>query len=137
MEKQLLLLAEREEKQELKAEKIIQELKAEVERQRQEIEALREGMQRATEKHPLARVLDDSQIAALQIRLSSLHDAQLLTDEEVCTVEDIIADCVQVMASGAFVGDNVVAEVVKIVALSERIQTDLSFARQLKRKCRS
>ena len=51
-------------------------------------------------------------------------------------MEDIIADCVEVMAGGSFVGEAVVGEIVKIVALGEQINSDSSFARQLRRKCR-
>jgi hypothetical protein len=50
-------------------------------------------------------------------------------------VEDIVADCVEVMSTGGFVGGPVIGEVVKMVALSERIVGDMSFARQLRRKC--
>jgi len=50
-------------------------------------------------------------------------------------VEDVVADCVEVMSTGGFVGDPLIGEVVKMVALSERIVGDMSFARQLRRKC--
>eukprot|EP01043_Picozoa_sp_COSAG02_P015594 COSAG02_NODE_667_length_18713_cov_17.795262_18_plen_59_part_00 len=53
------------------------------------------------------------------------------------TIEDAVADCVEIMATGSFVVDGAVAEVVKIVALGERIASDMSFARQLRRKCHS
>ena len=53
------------------------------------------------------------------------------------TIEDVVADCVEIMATGSFVVDGAVAEVVKIVALGERIASDMSFARQLRRKCHS
>ena len=147
LERQQLAMADRDEKHELRAEKALHELKAEMERQRKDahavqaemaaqIEGLREDARRAADRHPLADVLSEEQLAALQVRLQSLHEGQLLTDEENFTVEDIIADCVEVMAAGSYVGGAVVAEVVKIVALSERIHADGSFARQLRRKCR-
>jgi hypothetical protein len=41
-----------------------------------------------------------------------------------------------VLSTGSFIVDGAVAEVVKIVALAEKIDSDLSFARQLRRKCR-
>ncbi len=147
--KQQQLMAEREAQQEAKAEKYIQALKVEMERDRQEakttqadmaaqIEALRDELNRAKETlaHPLAQVLSDSQIAALQARVQALHDAKLLTDEETFNLEDTVADCVEVMASGArFVAHTVVSQVVKMVALNERIEADAAFARQLRRKC--
>jgi hypothetical protein len=103
----------------------------------QQIDALREEARRAAEKGPLTGVVTEEQLTALQTRLTSLHEASQLTDEELFVVEDILADCVEVMASGSFVGDAaVVGEVAKIVALNERIVGDLSFARQLRRKCR-
>lgn len=101
----------------------------------QQIDALREQARRGAEKGPLADVVSDEQLVALQDRLTALHEASQLTDDELFVVEDIIADCVEVMAAGSFVGDAaVVGEVAKIVALNERIKVDLSFARQLRRK---
>ena len=57
-----------------------------------------------------------------------------MADDEHGVVEDAIADCIGVMAVGSFVGDATVSKVVQIVALSERMPSDTSFARQLKRK---
>jgi multidrug efflux pump subunit AcrA (membrane-fusion protein) len=101
-----------------------------------QVEALKEEARRAVSRHPLSGVLTEEQLLALQTRAQQLHEAQLLTDEENFTVEDIISDCIEVLATGSFVGDVVVSEVIKIVALSERIPSDMSFARQLRRKCR-
>lgn len=101
----------------------------------QQIDALREEARRAAEKGPLAHVVSDEQLAALQSRLTTLHEASQLTDDELFIVEDIIADCVEVMTARSFVGNAaIVGEVAKIVALNERIKGDLSFARQLRRK---
>jgi hypothetical protein len=133
---------------EAKAEMLRKEAKVELEAERQaarlvqsemaaEIAALRDEAKRAIEKPPLAGVLDEEQLMSLQERLQALYKAKLLTDEELFTIEDVLADCVEVMSGGgSCVGIAVVGEVVKIVALSERIGSDASFARQLRRKCR-
>ena len=82
------------------------------------------------------------QLAALQARLEALRVAELLADEEVEPVEDFIADFVELRASMGTVtletahASEAVGNVVKLVALSEGIEVDRSFARQLRRKLR-
>ena len=70
---------------------------------------------------------------ALQARLLSLQDAQLITEEELYALEDRCADCIEVMATEAATHP-AVDRVVKMVQLSERMKVDESFARQLRRK---
>ena len=76
------------------------------------------------------------QIMALQERVVALHDAQLLADEEHGVVEDSIADCIDLLATGSIADSAMVIQsrVAQIVTLSEHMQNDASFARQLKRK---
>ena len=64
-----------------------------------------------------------------------LHATQLLTKAELGRVEDAIADAIAAMevrpelpASDSYVG-----AVLKLLALSEKIVGDVSFARQLRR----
>jgi hypothetical protein len=77
--------------------------------------------------------ISDEQLAALQARLQSLHAAKLLTDDELYSIEDTIADCVEVKST-APVTMPAVDQVLKILSLSESIAADGSLARQLRRK---
>ena len=76
------------------------------------------------------RRVSAEQIDALQHRLHSLLETGMLEEETFCACEDTIADNVQAMALGSAATD----ELVRIVALSERFATDVSLARQLRRK---
>jgi hypothetical protein len=80
-----------------------------------------------------SEVISEAQLATLQSRLQALRDAQLLTEDEVYTVEDAVADCVELMPATASTVP-AVDNMVRIIALSERITADGSFARQLRRK---
>jgi hypothetical protein len=121
---------------EAKAAKAVDTVKTELAAMTAQVEALREEARNAATRHPLADVLSQKQLLSLQMRAEKLHDTQLLSEEEHLVIEDVIADCIEALAAGPFVGDAVVAEVIKIVALSERIPSDMAFARQLRRKCK-
>ena len=77
--------------------------------------------------------ISDEQLAALQARLQSLHTARLLTDDELYSIEDTIADCVEVRST-APVTAPAVGQVLKMLSLSESIAVDGSLAGQLRRK---
>ena len=103
-----------------------QEMKAEMERQRKEIEQLR--------KPQMARdAVSEDQLQALQLRLESLLEAQLLTDVEVESLEDTVVDCIEVLPTG-FASDRGVDKVVKMILVSEKLANDKTLARQLRRK---
>lgn len=90
---------------------------------RQENDRLRKELQRAR--------ADDTfreQVIALQLRLSTLHAAKSLSDDDLAGLEDIIAD-----ALGHCDSSNRPA-VVHMVALSTGMAKDDSLARQLRRK---
>ena len=75
-------------------------------------------------------------MAALQSRVEALHAAhaaQLLADEELHSLEDIIADGCEATAADGEGGDDRVT-VGKMIALSERMAADGAFSRQLRRK---
>ena len=125
---EVLLTREDQIRQEAKAERA--EMKASMEAKLQQ---LREEME------PRAAVSAE-QIAALQVRLEALHDAELLSEEILISIEDTIADFVELTSlmdavtletvhSNAGVG-----KLIKLVALSSNIAADGSFARQLRRK---
>jgi hypothetical protein len=73
------------------------------------------------------------QMEALQSCLQQMHAAQLLSEEAMYGLEDQIADCIEVMGSAATT-DRDVDKVVRMIALSEGMAADGSFARQLRRK---
>ena len=70
------------------------------------------------------------------------HAAQLLSDDEFFVLEDLCADIVELESSlpgGQLTMEMVqtnplAAKACKISALSQRLESDLSFARQLRRK---
>ena len=153
---------ERDDRAEAKAEKARQEAKAEkaelkaemaarVEQQRQEMAAKTEEMQalldqqvRETERVRMetekrlsaSEAISDEQLEALQSRLTALHAAKLLTDEENDTVEDYAIDWLELVAKAPMttVENPVVDKVRTMIVLSEKVPSDRSFARQLRRK---
>ena len=117
--------------------KIRQEAKAE----KAEIGAKMEAkLQKMREDMAPKEAVPEAQIAALQARLAALHDAQLLSDEELFSVEDAIADFVELTSLMGVITREVahtsavVGKLIKLVALSGRITADGAFARQVRRK---
>ena len=78
------------------------------------------------------------QLAALQRRLEALHSAQLLSEEELYTLEDLCADYLALKPSVTvgFTPEliSVAATLSKLISLSEGMAADGSFARQARRK---
>eukprot|EP01047_Picozoa_sp_COSAG01_P023053 COSAG01_NODE_1389_length_10493_cov_12.367414_3_plen_315_part_00 len=85
--------------------------------------------------------ISEQQTTALQVRLKTLHDAELLSDDECCVLEDAIADWLGLEASMGVVTREVahahesVGKLLVAVALSERMADDRIFSRQVRRKC--
>ena len=75
----------------------------------------------------------DEQLEAFQERLQSLHSAKLLTEDELCNLEDTIADCIEVCPT-ADVEERTVDKTLRMLRLSEKMKVDSSLARQLRRK---
>ena len=125
---------------------MVERLQAKLDMQQQEIDKLREenvqariqAAVRAAEKPQDA--VSDEQLAALQERLEGLHEAQLLTDDELFVLEDLCADFVELQSTVGSVASRQamtlgpVAELHKLVVLSEKIPGAAAFARQVKRK---
>ncbi len=112
----------REERQEEKMErqKFESNLKAELERSKEEMKEALEFSLRAKQQH-----LRDGELAILLARLETLHEAQLLGDDELHAVEDAIADSEEATD---------VDVVSKLIALSKKMRSDRAFARQLTRR---
>jgi hypothetical protein len=77
--------------QEAKLDALRTELEAKAQAEREELR--HEMAELRAEMKPVAAI-SEQQIAALQARLEAAHAAQLLTDEELFTLEDLIADWV-------------------------------------------
>ena len=78
-------------------------------------------------------MIDGDQITALQSRLQSLHEAKLLTEDEMFFLEDAIVDCVEVLPT-ACASLPEVQKVKKMMLISSQVGSDSALARQLRRK---
>ena len=81
--------------------------------------------------------VSEGQLELLQTRLDALHQAKLLTDDEIAALEDCVADYIECRSSlnpaAAEIGAT--AETLKkMVGLSEGMGKDRMLARQLRRK---
>jgi hypothetical protein len=135
----------------------LQEQRQETERQRQEAERLREDafqsklreqalrqteqqrqeIQQVREVASARSCVSESQLELLQTRLDALHQAKLLTDDEIAALEDCVADYIDCRSSLNPVAAEIGAaaeKVKKMVGLSEGIGKDGMLARQLRRK---
>jgi hypothetical protein len=132
LEQQHGIIERRMEKQQGKMEQLQEKLQATVEIQWQQAEAVK-----VREIASAMGCVSESQLEVLQTRLDALHQAKLLTDEEMGILEDSVADYMECRSSlnPAATEIGVVAETVKkMVGLSEAIRKDGMLARQLRRK---
>ena len=116
----------------------------ETERRRQEnekdteakLEAQRKQADEAREEakpQPACEAIAEEDLRGLGGRLTAMHAAKSLTDEQLWSMEDIVADCAVVLASAA-VTDSAVDKVLQMLRLSASIEADGSLARQLRRR---
>ena len=113
-----------------------------MERQRQELEE-----HLAKVATPPTEAVSEEALALLQARLESLHSAKLLSDAELYSLEDAVADFVELKASMA--GQPITQAMIyaplarscctasklhKLVNLSASMVGDAAFARQIRRK---
>ena len=79
-------------------------------------------------------------LKALEARLEALHAAQLLTDEELFSLEDCLADYLELKATYSVVTTEMLhanaeaVKLLKLIVLSEGLAKDAAFARQARRK---
>ena len=89
--------------------------------------------------------ISSEQLAALQGRLETLHEAKLLSEEELFALEDLCADATELQLTVGAVTKEMIfsapgpafeaaTKVHKLVGLSEQFAGDAAFARQAKRK---
>lgn len=90
----------------------------------------------AARPQAVAQCVDEEQLGALQSRLQSMHEAKLLTDEEMLSAEDATIDCIELMTKAPTTPatDATVDRAATMVLLSEKVVADSSFARQLRRR---
>ena len=79
----------------IEKEKLRQDMETKTDLLRQEMAKLRKEMKPVQPKEAILQ----GQLVALQTRLESLHATQLLTDEELHTLEDMVADYLELKAS--------------------------------------
>ena len=76
--------------------------------------------------------ISDERLDALQARMQTLREGQLLTDTQVYAAEDATADCIGAMLSpGTTIAHPAVDKVHKMISLCQRMKADGAFARQL------
>ena len=73
----------------------------------------------------LEHMTTEQQLPALQARIEALHAAKLLSDDELFSIEDLIAD-LEVGSEDTRVG--------QLITLSSRMAGDAAFSRQIRRK---
>eukprot|EP01048_Picozoa_sp_COSAG05_P013046 COSAG05_NODE_1353_length_5111_cov_5.861931_3_plen_133_part_00 len=113
---------------------LLREERETAERQRHEMETKLDEQRRVASA---MSCVSEAQLELLQTRLGALHQAKLLSDDEIGALEDCIVDYIDYRSSlnpaAAEIG--VAAEKVKkMVGLSERMVKDGMLARQLRRK---
>jgi hypothetical protein len=110
---------------------------ARFEQQRQEIEKMREAASVKAEAQVVKSCVSEAQLEALQTRLDALHEAKLLTDDEVFKLEDCVAEFIECRSSLTVAVAEIGAaaeQVKKLVGLSEGVAKDGMLARQLRRR---
>ena len=111
-----------------------QEYEAKIAAQRQEYEAKIEAQRQEYEAKNCA---SNVQLERLQDRFNTLHQAKLLSDDEMFALQDKVVDFIECRMSVTVVSENVgaLAETVKkLVGVCEGVSNDTMLARQLRRK---
>ena len=128
------------EKQREESEAKLEEQRRHTERQRQESEAKAERLRLEMEKRlhdtkprRATEAIAEGRLEALQARLQTLHEAKLLSEDDLSRLEDTIADCIEVLPT-ADEHERSVERTVRMSQLSEKMAVDASLARQLRRK---
>ena len=91
----------------------------------------------------VTEAIPEAKLVALQKRISALHTAQLLTDDEVSTLEDLVGDWSEAKGGGGVMtlemlpthpACAVASTLLKLIGVSEGVVSDAALARQLRRK---
>ena len=128
LEKQEAKLAEYEAK--------LRDCEAKLAAQRQEYEAKLRDCEAKMDAQAKS-CASDVQLERMQERFFALHQAQLLTDDEMFALEDLVADFIEcrssVTASSGEIGTSA-ESMRKLVGMCEAVSKDSMLARQLRRK---
>ena len=141
LEQQRLDAEAKLEKQRLDTQTMFESQRQEAEAQKKEVEAQKKEADAQTENvrevASAKSCVSEAQLEALQARLDALHQAKLLTDDEVYKLEDCVADFIECRSSVTVAAAEMgaAAETAKkLVGLSEGVAKDGMLARQLRRK---
>ena len=120
---------------------LLREERETAERHRHEMETKLDEQRRETQQvREVASAMScvsEAQLELLQTRLDALHQAKLLTDDEVFKLEDCVAEFIECRSSLTVAAAQMGAaaeQVKKLVGLSEGVAKDGMLARQLRRK---
>jgi hypothetical protein len=108
----------REEREQAKAERA--EMEAKMDAKLEQAEEQKQAMAARVE-----HLLIEQQLPALQSRCEAMHAAKLLSDDELFSIEDVIAD-LEVGSDDRRAG--------QLITLSSRMAGDAAFSRQIRRK---
>jgi hypothetical protein len=101
---------------------------------REQHQALIEQLRKA-QPQAASEAISEQQLEALQVRIQALGDAELLSEQECCSLEDAIVDCIELLqVETSTVTMPAVEKVLKAIWLSEKVRHEKNFARALKRK---
>ena len=118
-------------------------MEAKLERQREENEAQMQEYEAKLRDFETKLLIDakncvsDAQLECLQERFDALHQAKLLTDDEMFALEDKLADFIECRSSATVApgeADAVADRMRKLVGMCEGVSKDGMLARQLRRK---
>ena len=110
---------------------------AKFEAQRNEFEAKLEAQRHEIERQDAKTCVSDAKLESLQERLDALHQAKLLTDDEMMALEDKIADFIDCRSSVMVSPREISAAaegVRKLVGMCEGMSKDGTLARQLRKR---
>ena len=120
----------------------LRDYKTQLQAQRQEYETKLEAQRHEYEEKLEAQrqgakiCLLDSKLRGLQERLDALHQAKLLSDDEMFALEDKLADFIECRSVSVVPKETDMAKdnITKLVGLFEGVSKDEMLARQLRRK---
>jgi DNA repair exonuclease SbcCD ATPase subunit len=120
---------------EIQRKELEERLEAKLDAQRKEFEIKLETQRQEIEQKDAMTSVSDAQLERLQERLDALHQAKLLTDDEMTALEDKVADFIDCRASVAPRDIGAASGIVrKLVGMCEGVSKDGMLARQLRNR---
>ena len=131
-EQQAALKAERA-AHDAKSEQLREDMEAKARAEKDELRQEMEKRLHDTKPRRATEAITEGRLEALQARLQTLHEAKLLSEDDLSRLEDTIADCIEVLPT-ADAHERSVERTVRMSQLSDKMAVDASLARQLRRK---